>query len=376
MPKISVCSATYNHEKYITQAVQSVLDQTCGDFELIITDDASSDGNVEKLMQFSDPRIMVLRHERNRGNMATSNTSYAQSSGNYVVSLTTDDVWEPRMLELLSDTLDKNAELLGVFGQATYIDEHGDEIDVGSSSVGVGLTRYQYLNRLFCGLNDFICPTAMIRRSCFDALGYFPRYLRQIHDLAFWIRMLFKGDLLILPDTVLKFRLRDHNLNAGSDTPANRRRANFEFYQTLRSFGENITDIQVLLSIFPEIEKHPWPLENKLVKFHLAQVALTKKSSAHRLLALDLLYECMTDMSTAEYLRTNCDFDYPALFDLEAEAPLFAYDMDGAGNDRSELELSRLLEESSRLRKHLEIYFRDLSSGNYSGSRTAITSMM
>jgi glycosyltransferase involved in cell wall biosynthesis len=360
MPKVSVCSATYNHEKYVTEAIDSVLAQSLQDFELIITDDCSTDSNVQMIERFSDPRIKLIRHETNRGNMATSTTSYKQSSGQYVVSLTTDDVWEPTMLEILSRYLDENPGVLGVFAMPSYIGENSAVIPTAPVGEQPTRSRFEHLSDLFDCVNPFCCPTAMIRRSCFDKLGYFPRRLRQIHDLAYWVRMLFVGELTILPDRLLKFRLRDSDGNAGSDTSENRRRTNFEFYKVLQLYRENITSVDVLAAIFPEVKEHAFPLEARLLQFHLAHVALRRQSSPHRLFGLDLLYDLMSDEATVDYLRTTCDFDYPTLFRLEAEQPLFAYDIDGKPGSRSELELSRLFEDSQRVSNRLELLYRDL----------------
>src|SRR5262249_38367822 len=150
--------------------------------ELIITDDFSTDKTVEKIQQFDDPRITLFRHETNRGNMVASENCFEHSRGQYIAWLTTDDVYEPHMLETLSNHLDKNPDLLGVFGQPTFIDEDGHPIDYTYPTGGEVFNRFQHLNHLFKEKNYFCCPAAMIRRSTFDRLGYYPRFLRQIHD--------------------------------------------------------------------------------------------------------------------------------------------------------------------------------------------------
>jgi len=364
MPKVSVCSSSYNHEKYVSEAVQSVLDQTLQDFELIITDDFSTDKTVEKIQQFDDPRITLFRHESNRGNMVASENCFKHSRGEYIAWLTTDDVYEPHMLATLSQHLDKNRDLLGVFGQPSFIDEDGNPIDYDYPTGGEAFNRFQHLNNLFKEKNYFCCPAAMIRRSTFEKLGYYPRFLRQIHDMAHWIRMLFYGDLVILPDRVLKFRIRRNNANAGSETPENRRRINFEIFENLQQFVENIRDIDLLVKIFPEVRQHRWPLEDRLVSFHLAHIALAQPSSVHRLFGLDLLYKLMSDRATADHLESRCGFDYPDLYRLEGERPVFA-DYAELGKDEAqllkELELLRqMLTDGQAHREQLESAYNDL----------------
>ncbi|HEY9868194.1 MAG TPA: glycosyltransferase [Candidatus Obscuribacterales bacterium] len=368
MPKISICSSTYNHERYAAEAIQSVLNQTLQDFELIITDDASTDANVEVIQRFKDPRITLLCNKVNRGNMAALDNSVARSSGQYIAWLTTDDVWEPSMLEVLSTYLDEHPDALGVFGRALFIDEAGNPVDYcfDPGEAGVGLSRFEHLNNLFRVDNHFCYPAGMIRRSTFEKLGYFPLHLRQIHDLAYWILALFHGELPILPDKLLRFRLRDNNANAGSETPENRRRVNFEVFENLALYADHIRDADLLLKIFPEVRQHPWPIEDRLVTFHLAHVALAHGTAVHRLFGLDLLYKLMADRNTAEYLRARCNFDYPDLFRLEAEKPVFA-DYDELDRDTASLHqeiacLKKMLEDGIAHRKQLEDAYQQLLS--------------
>jgi|AGTN01.1.fsa_nt_gi Predicted glycosyltransferases len=366
MPRISICSSTYNHEKYAAEAIQSVLDQTVQDFELIITDDCSKDKNIEVIRQFTDPRISLYCNETNRGNMASSENCYKHTSGEYITWLTTDDAWEPNYLEVLSRFLDEHPGVLGVFGQALFIDEQGKPFDYQFDTAGQGLgkTRYEHLNNLFRVNNYFCCPAAMFRRSAFEKTGYFPNHIRQIHDMAHWILTLFHGELVIVPDKILRFRIRDNEANAGSDTPENRRRVNFESFETLSMYSHYIRDVDLLCKIFPEVKEHSWPLEDKLVPFHLAHVALAQPSSPHRLFGLDILYNLMADRSMAEYIRTKCNFDYPDLFRLEADKSVFS-DYGELDKDKAQLIieidcLKKKVEDGEQHRKELEDAYQQL----------------
>src|SRR5262249_35444840 len=296
--------------------------------------------------------------------MVASENCFEHSRGEYIAWLTTDDVYELHMLETLSNHLDKNPELLGVFGQPSFIDEDGNPIDYDYPTGGEAFNRFQHLNNLFKERNYFCCPAAMIRRSTFEKLGYYPRFLRQIHDMAHWIRMLFHGELITLPDRVLKFRIRNNNANAGSETPENRRRINFEIFENLQQFVDNIRDIDLLEKVFPEVRQHQWPLEDRLVQFHLAHIALAQPSSVHRLFGLDLLYKLMSDRALADYLKSRCAFDYPDLYRLEAEKPLFAdYAEVGKGEGQLLKEIERLrqmLADGHAHREQLENAYNDL----------------
>ena len=95
---VSVVIPAYNRERYLADAVDSVLAQTFTDFELLIVDDGSRDRTVEIAKSYRDPRIRLVRHERNRGVAAARNTGVAEARGAYVAFLDSDDVAYPDRL--------------------------------------------------------------------------------------------------------------------------------------------------------------------------------------------------------------------------------------------------------------------------------------
>src|ERR1041385_3866377 len=97
-PKVSVIIPTYNHAEYLPEAIQSVLEQTYPDFELLIVNDGSTDHTGEVVQQFTDPRIHYLEQE-NRGATAARNTGICASSGELIALLDADDLWHPEKLQ-------------------------------------------------------------------------------------------------------------------------------------------------------------------------------------------------------------------------------------------------------------------------------------
>ena len=98
-PRVSVILPTYNRAQLIAQAIQSVLDQTYQDFELIIVDDGSKDETEEVVNSFDDERIRYARHEENKGANAARNTGIAMARGEYIAFQDSDDKWLPEKLE-------------------------------------------------------------------------------------------------------------------------------------------------------------------------------------------------------------------------------------------------------------------------------------
>src|SRR5450759_2817271 len=110
MPRVSVVIASYNHERFVRQAVESVLGQTFGDIEVCITDDGSSDATPDIIAGIRDERVRFKRFERNRGISAALNDAIRRSSGEFIAELNSDDCFLPDKIAIQLDFLDSNPE--------------------------------------------------------------------------------------------------------------------------------------------------------------------------------------------------------------------------------------------------------------------------
>ena len=100
MPKVSIIVPSYNHERYLTQAMESILSQTFRDFELIVIDDFSEDGSTKIISEYAekDNRIRCLFHKSNQGIARTLNEGMSISGGEYIAYTSSDDIWEKERL--------------------------------------------------------------------------------------------------------------------------------------------------------------------------------------------------------------------------------------------------------------------------------------
>lgn len=116
MPRVSVIVPVYNRAIFVGAAIESILAQTFADFELIVIDDGSIDATPDMVRSFADPRIRLVRHERNLGIPAARNSGLAAARGEYAATLDSDDIAHPKRLER----------------QAAFLDAHPDHALVGS----------------------------------------------------------------------------------------------------------------------------------------------------------------------------------------------------------------------------------------------------
>lgn len=166
MPKVSVLMGTYNHEDTLDGAIQSIIDQTFDDWELIICDDASTDGTYVKLQRWreKDKRIRILRHSHNRKLAYTLNHCLEQSRGTYIARMDDDDVSYPERLKKQVDFLDSHKEFDFVSSLVDCYDGH--EI-VRNRCYRVAEPE----KKDFLKVSQFIHPAVMFRAGC----------LKQVH---------------------------------------------------------------------------------------------------------------------------------------------------------------------------------------------------
>jgi glycosyltransferase involved in cell wall biosynthesis len=133
-PTLSVGLAVYNGEKYLREAIESILTQTFADFELIISDNASSDGTQEICTEYAsgDPRIRYHRNATNIGGANNENQTFRFSRGKYFRWAAHDDVCEPTLFEKTIDLLEENPDVVLCYCQSQAIDAEGKPLGIKS----------------------------------------------------------------------------------------------------------------------------------------------------------------------------------------------------------------------------------------------------
>lgn len=220
MPKVSVVIPSYNHAPFIGHAVDSVLNQSETDLELIVIDDGSTDNSLEVLSSFSDPRFKVYT-QSNQGAHAAINRGLQIACGEFLAILNSDDAYHPQRLEKTIAALDDDAQI-GLVGS------HIEIIDINNRTLGV---KHGYLDcppwslehpeRSFRAGNDlhaalltenYLATTSnfVFRRRWYEQVGEF-RPLRYAHDWDFALRMARISRLALLPEPLVRYRVHESN---------------------------------------------------------------------------------------------------------------------------------------------------------------------
>jgi len=123
-PAVTVLMPVYNGERYVARAVKSILDQTFRDFEFLIINDGSTDGSIDIIRDFSDPRIRVIDTE-NQGVAAALKLGIEKARGKYIARMDVDDESLINRLEREKYCLDEHPDITVVHGSVEYIDAEG-----------------------------------------------------------------------------------------------------------------------------------------------------------------------------------------------------------------------------------------------------------
>lgn len=208
-PIISIILACYNGEKFISETIESVLNQNYSKLELIVIDDGSID-NTELIIQeyLSDSRLVFMKHKRNRGIGAARNTGIRLAKGDYICFLDQDDVWLSDRLSTQVETFKIGSKNLGLIYSDYYeIDKEGHILrKVKARSDVLCKSRKNIVSQLF--IRDFIPTwTAMVKKQTFERVGLLDERLSGPDDHEFWLRVAGVFELAHIEKPLVKKRM-------------------------------------------------------------------------------------------------------------------------------------------------------------------------
>lgn len=200
-PKVTVLIPVYNCHKYVTEAIDSVLAQSFSNFELLLIDDGSTDGSGDILQSYTDPRICVVRNEKNLGIPKTLNKGLQLARGAYFAVLDNDDYAYPDRLKQQLTFLDRHEEYAAVGTWAVTMDEEGQILSrIKRLLVAPEEVQSQLLFRC-CLLH----PSMMARTGILRSYGY-REDVETCADFDLWVRVARTYKLGILPHVLVRHR--------------------------------------------------------------------------------------------------------------------------------------------------------------------------
>lgn len=201
MPLISVVIPAYNAEKTIKSTVESVLNQSFSDLELLVINDGSKDSTLDILSNIKDSRLKVFSHP-NSGPQFSRNRGIKEATGEYISFLDADDLWTLDKLESQFNALQTNPEAAVAYSWTNWIDESDRFLRRGSytSATGNVFTKLLLIDFVESGSNP------LIRRTALDAVGDFDESLVGGQDWDMWLRLAAKFPFTVVPSPQILYR--------------------------------------------------------------------------------------------------------------------------------------------------------------------------
>lgn len=209
-PTVSVLMCVYNGEKYLREAIDSILHQTYTDFELIIVNDGSTDTSEEIIFLYNDERIKYIKNETNLRLQASLNKGLENCSGRFIARMDADDISLPTRFQQQVEFLEYHPEI-GVVGTGfIFIDGNGTQYE--SVQYPASPSELQWSLFFSCPI---VHPSVMMRKEVIDSVGGYDTQLKHAEDYDLWCRLCFVTKFSNLENTLLK--LRKHDSNASLD---------------------------------------------------------------------------------------------------------------------------------------------------------------
>lgn len=205
MPKVTVLMPVYNGEKYLREAIESILKQTFKDFEFLIINDGSTDKTSEIINSFSDPRIILAPNEKNQGLIFSLNKGLDLAQGEYIARMDADDISLPERLEKQINFMDANPEV--VVG-GTWVKNIGHK-----NFIGKYYTEHNQIKANLLFNSSLAHPTVMIRNIFKNHNLFYDEKYKHAEDFDLWTRAADLTKFTNLPLVLLSLRRHDENIS-------------------------------------------------------------------------------------------------------------------------------------------------------------------
>ena len=241
---ISIVIPAYNSERFLERTLDSVLAQSCADWELVIVDDGSTDNTPQIMRRFAeqDARIRAVT-QSNGGVAAARNRGYQETepTTEFLIFLDNDDEWEPDALEMLRDALNKHPSATAAAGFCRNMDADGAFLNDAPTAWQMERTRAGKIEP--CAANEaitydvIVCQNpiispgmVLIRRESLRQIGPWDQSVAPADDWDIWARLTLNGPILTLPRVTLRYRMHGNNASKQSGKMKQGERA---FYRKL-----------------------------------------------------------------------------------------------------------------------------------------------
>jgi alpha-1,3-rhamnosyltransferase len=215
-PTVSVIIPAYNHDKYVEQAILSIINQTYQDFELLVIDDGSSDSTPQILERLSKQFGFYFERQENMGLPKTLNKLIKMAKGEYIAVCASDDLYPSDRLEKLVSALESDPAMGFVYGKISMIDGHGEPITDLKWFSNFENSENTFDTMIKRGI-FFAAGSTLIRKNVYESVGLYNESL-PFEDYDWYLRAAHRFPAKSLDDITLIYRKHDQNLSLSKNT--------------------------------------------------------------------------------------------------------------------------------------------------------------
>lgn len=240
-PLVTVLMSSYNHGKFIADGLESVLNQSYKNLQIIVVDDGSQDDTQDILRSYKDERLTVLMTDKNTA-FRLYETVKSKIQGEYVAELASDDSWDLDKIQKQVDFMETHKEIGAVFSWCEVLTQDLKEKERLEKVFNVqNKEMYEWFWELIVVGNEFNNPSVMFRTEVFRKYDGYRFQYRQLQDLELWLRMLPHEQIYIMPEklTYYTWHPEDNTGNISADTVENMVRLDTEMSYILFDIFRN-----------------------------------------------------------------------------------------------------------------------------------------
>ena len=246
--EITVLMPVYNGDKYLAEAIESILNQTYSDFEFLIINDGSTDKSEDIILSYNDSRIKLINKE-NGGVSKALNTGLEHARGKYIVRMDADDISHPDRILKQYEFIKSNPDYILIGSNANYIEENGDFI-FHYSAPEYEHNKIEKMVRRYC---PFIHSSVIYQKDIVLEIGGYSESAYAFEDHFLWSKIIKKGKTGNLRDTLVDVRL---NVGSVSIDFKDYDKKYLETKEKVLSLGKiTVSDADILQNSFKKIDK-------------------------------------------------------------------------------------------------------------------------
>ena len=256
-PMVSVIIPAYNRSHLVTRAIQSVLNQTYKDFEVIVVDDGSTDDTKEAIANFHNEKIRYLRHEKNKGGSAARNTGIKAARGEYIAFLDSDDEWVPEKLEKQIQKIKQSPKKVGVIycGHILVSDKSKRVLRRVKPTLRGNVHAVSFQQGLLGGGSK-----PLIRKECFQKSGLYDETLPALQDADMYVRLSEYYEFDFVPECLAIHHVHEGKLSTHLEVRINARekfclKYQNEFLKYPEAYSDNLNRLGILYTLSGDFNK-------------------------------------------------------------------------------------------------------------------------